>query len=139
MPSLRLTVALLAFSAATALRVSGVATLRPQTCARRSPAAPLLKEGVDGQPASDQLPPEQIRAAADAASAPEAWPESQAPTPGGAPVLTPEEISDGFDPRIILYVSLPALVLLGQLFFTFSRDALGDAALGPAVMNLYIP
>ena len=49
-----------------------------------------------------------------------------------------EDVADPdgkFDPRIILYVSLPALVLLGQLFFTFSRDALGDVALGPAIMD----
>jgi len=32
-----------------------------------------------------------------------------------------------FDPRIIVYVSLPALVLGAQLFFTFSRDALSAA------------
>lgn len=56
---------------------------------------------------------------------------SSAPGAGGSV----EEEKEPFDPRLIVYVSLPALVLLGQLFFTFSRDALGDAALGPAVMD----
>ena len=44
-----------------------------------------------------------------------------------------------FDPRIILYVSLPLLVLGLQIFFTFSRDSLSEAALGPAVMDLWLP
>mmetsp|Transcript_50369 Transcript_50369/g.116272 ORF Transcript_50369/g.116272 Transcript_50369/m.116272 type:complete len:123 (-) Transcript_50369:290-658(-) len=43
--------------------------------------------------------------------------------------------SEPFDPRIIVYVSLPALVLGAQLFFTFSRDALGGDAVGPAIMD----
>ena len=43
-----------------------------------------------------------------------------------------------FDPRIIVYVSLPALVLAAQLFFTFSRDALTGDAVGPAVMDLLL-
>ena len=65
-----------------------------------------------------------------------AWPEAK-PTP-----VTPDDMSvgpsEGFDPRVILYVSLPALVLLGQLFFTFSRDTLDATALGPAVMDIYL-
>ena len=51
-----------------------------------------------------------------------------------------DDVKEGkFDIKIIGYVALPALVLIGQLFFTFSRDALGDAALGPAIMDLYVP
>ena len=67
------------------------------------------------------------------------WPEAK-PTAGNVP-LAEDVVSEKakFDPRFILYVSLPALVLIGQLFFTFSRDALGEAALGPAVMDLYFP
>ena len=61
------------------------------------------------------------------------WP-AQKPTFGVVP-NTNEDDPKEFDPRIILYVSLPALVLIGQLFFTFSRDALGDVALGPAIMD----
>ena len=49
----------------------------------------------------------------------------------------PEEKRE-FDVRMIAYVGLPALVLIGQLFFTFSRDALGDTALQAAVMDLYL-
>ena len=67
-------------------------------------------------------------AAAEKASEPgqTAWPEA-APVPGLTPVIN-DDAQGEFDPRIILYVSLPALVLVGQLFFTFSRDALGDVA-----------
>jgi len=95
---------------------------------------PLLQE--DGKPT--QLSDETIQNAAATASGGEpSWPTAQ-PKP-----VTPDDTSvgpsEGFDPRIIVYVSLPALVLLGQLFFTFSRDALGDAALGPAMMDLYMP
>mmetsp|Transcript_38107 Transcript_38107/g.94741 ORF Transcript_38107/g.94741 Transcript_38107/m.94741 type:complete len:82 (+) Transcript_38107:2863-3108(+) len=74
----------------------------------------------------EKLSDEQIRKAAEASAPPR---EAE----------TTNETSEGFDPRIIVYVSLPALVLVAQLFFTFSRDALGDVALGPAVMDLYIP
>ena len=90
--------------------------------------------------AEDELSTEQITQAAEAASAPQAWPEQKAPVPGNEPVMSKEEReNDGFDPRIVVYVSIPALVLVGQLFFTFSRDALGEVALGPAVMDLMIP
>ena len=81
-----------------------------------------------------ELSDEQIAQAAEKASEPaEAWP-AQKPTFGVVP-NTNEDDPKEFDPRIILYVSLPALVLIGQLFFTFSRDALGDVALGPAIMD----
>jgi hypothetical protein len=88
---------------------------------------------------SEELSAEQIVATAEKASEPqEAWPESR-PVPGLAPIVNDAGESKEFDPRFILYVSLPALVLGGQLFFTFSRDALGEMALGPAVMDLFIP
>ena len=63
----------------------------------------------------EELTAEQIVAAAEKASGEPAaaWPESQ-PVPGVVPVA--EDVSEGgFDPRIILYVSLPALVLVGQV------------------------
>ena len=110
-----------------------VAGARPRTAALR------LAEGSDGEmggwranaDGSDPLSAEQLQAAAKAASEPA----------GGGPGLfqpgtdTSVGPAEGFDPRIILYVSLPAIVLFGQLFFTFSRDALGDDALGPAIMD----
>ena len=112
----------------------GTAALRPTL---RSRASPIRLESTD------ELSAEQIKAAAEKASEPGqmSWPESKAPTPGNEPVMTKEERgeAEGFDPRVILYVSLPALVLVGQLFFTFSRDALGDTALSAAVMDLYVP
>ena len=112
----------------------GTATSRPTI---RPRASPIRLESTE------ELSAEQIKAAAEKASEPGqmAWPESKAPTPGNEPVMSREERgeAEGFDPRVILYVSLPALVLVGQLFFTFSRDALGDVALGPAVMDLYVP
>ena len=49
-----------------------------------------------------------------------------------------KEEAEPFDPRIILYVSLPAVVLGAQLFFTFSRAALTGDAVGPAVMDLLL-
>merc|ERR1719424_2672076 len=112
-------------------------TLSPQTLGRtlRVPSvsrAVCMQEPKEAWPepraTADQLSDETIKKAAEIASAPGAG------SPGA-----PAEEDEGFDPRIILYVSLPALVLVGQLFFTFSRDALGDVALGPAVMDLYIP
>ena len=64
----------------------------------------------------------------------------QRPPPQLAPIPNPaDEGKFEIGPKFLIYVSLPALVLLGQLFFTFSRDALGDTALGPAVMDLWIP
>jgi hypothetical protein len=71
-----------------------------------------------------------------ATSAPQSAPDSQpswsTPTDQSSQA---NQAPEPFDPRIILYVSLPALVLVGQLFFTFSRDTLSDASLGPAVMD----
>jgi len=54
--------------------------------------------------------------------------------PGRRTAEPPRE-EEPFDPRIILYVSLPALVLGAQLFFTFSRDMLAGDQVGPAVMD----
>jgi hypothetical protein len=87
----------------------------------------------------EKLSDDAIRSAAAAATGEDqiSWPEAK-PTPA-----TPDDMSigpsEGFDPRVILYVSLPALVLLGQLFFTFSRDTLDATSLGPAVMDIYLP
>lgn len=97
--------------------------------------APLLQE----KPVpSEELSAEQIVAAAEKAGEPvgaESWPEMK-PIGGQTELAEDVESKEAqFDPRFVLYVSLPALVLGGQLFFTFSRDALGDAALGPAIMN----
>jgi hypothetical protein len=85
----------------------------------------------------DQLSDSQIKDTAAAASGEQSWPEVKPQPP--APDDTTVGPSEGFDPRIIAYVSLPALVLIGQLFFTFSRDSLDPAILGPAVMDLMIP
>ena len=65
----------------------------------------------------EELSAEQIVAAAEKASEPSApsaaWPEGK-PVPQYVPVA--EDVESGkFDPRIILYVSLPALVLIGQV------------------------
>ena len=109
--------------------------LRAATAARAR-SAPIRLEG------ETPLTDEQITSAAEKASEPQTlWPEAQPASAVQANELA-DDVKDGsaqFDPKIIGYVALPALVLLGQLFFTFSRDALGDAALGPAVMDLYIP
>lgn len=98
-------------------------------------------------PASQQLSDETLRKAAETASEPSgpAWPT---PEPQRAPInqgwgegggVQPEE-SDGFDPRLVLYVTVPALVLAGQLFFTFSRDAfVGTDNVGAANMEINPP
>lgn len=125
------------------LLLSGCSALQLSSAA----AQPSIRRAITTRSSpirlEEQISDEQIKAAAEKASEPGqmAWPESKAPSPGNEPVMTREERgeAEGFDPRVILYVSLPALVLLGQLFFTFSRDALGEQALGPAVMDLYIP
>ena len=124
-------------AAADALRLQPRAVLTVPCPSRTRVCSIRLQESPSP---SDELTPEQIVAAAEKAGEPvppaqEAWP-SQRPTPGVVPMAEDVADPDGkFDPRIILYVSLPALVLLGQLFFTFSRDALGDVALGPAIMD----
>ena len=120
-------------ASASGLQLSPAA--RPSLAARSAARVSTLR--------CEEISDEQIKAAAEKASedGKTLWPESQAPMPGNEPMLSKEERgeSEGFDPRVILYVSLPALVLLGQLFFTFSRDALGEAALGPATMDLFLP
>ena len=79
--------------------------------------APCMQETPETPPPSQQLSDETLRKAAATASEP----ASYAPPPAAA------EEEEKFDPRIILYVSLPAIVLIGQLFFTFSRDAFSGA------------
>lgn len=130
------------------LALGSASALQLQLGARRAVAAPRPRappvrladdgemEGWRSADGSEQLSAEQLQAAAKAAAEPE---KSGGPglfQPGTDTSVGPGE---GFDPRIILYVSIPALVLFGQLFFTFSRDALGDAALGPAVMDMWVP
>ena len=110
------------------LPMASSSPLMARTAAAVARSAQLsLQEGKKPSVLSDET----ITNAAAAASGETLWPQAK-PKP-----ITPDDTSvgpsEGFDPRIIVYVSLPALVLLGQLFFTFSRDALGDAALGPAV------
>ena len=120
-------------TAASGLQLSPAA--RPSLVARSAARVSTLR--------CEEISDDQIKAAAETASedGKMLWPESNAPVPGNEPVLSKEERgeSDGFDPRVILYVTVPALVLGGQLFFTFSRDALGETALGPAMMDLYLP
>ena len=138
---------LLAAAPVTALQL--LATPRVAPGLARLPAVHL----EDDQVPSDQLSVEQIVAAAEKA-APSAPPPQasgapasgepewsvQRPPPQLAPIPNPaDEGKFEIGPKFLIYVSLPALVLLGQLFFTFSRDALGDTALGPAVMDLWIP
>ena len=110
------------------LTMASSCPLMARTAAAVARSAQLsLQEGKKPSVLSDET----ITNVAAAASGETLWPQAK-PKP-----ITPDDTSvgpsEGFDPRIIVYVSLPALVLLGQLFFTFSRDALGDAALGPAV------
>ena len=131
--------AVLATSSA-ALRVQpGVSARGLQTAMRPivRAAQPLLQQKEDSGspvPVSDE---QLMNAASAAAGETELWPEQKPAAP--SPTDTSIGPSEGFDPRVIIYVSLPALVLLGQLFFTFSRDTLGETALGPAIMDLYMP
>ena len=112
-----------------------ITPLVQRTCAVSRTACVLMGEdaSADETVLSDKVLPDTVKASSgDQTSWPVASPKG--PTPDDTTVGP----SEGFDPRVILYVSLPALVLLGQLFFTFSRDTLGDAALGPAVMDFWI-
>ena len=96
---------------------------------------------AEGDAPTEELSAEQIVAAAEKASEQEAWPEAKPPAQL-QPIVTTDDGTEKepFDPRFIVYVSIPALVLGGQLVFSFSRDALGDQALGPAVMtDLWMP
>ena len=145
MRSLQLFIATLA--AASALRVGGAPRLQPRSSRVVLQQPPEATDGAS--PAgSETLPAEAIARAAEAASAPSgpSWPEPQAQAP--APVdafarsaagqeLPPEEKSD--PTKLLLYVSVPVLVLGLQLFFTFSRDTLSGDAVGPAVMDLWMP
>ena len=145
MRSLQLFIATLA--AASALRVGGAPRLQPRSSRVVLQQPPEATDGAS--PAgSETLPAEAIARAAEAASEPSgpSWPEPQAQAP--APVdafarsaagqeLPPEEKSD--PTKLLLYVSVPVLVLGLQLFFTFSRDTLSGDAVGPAVMDLWMP
>ena len=111
MSSPRLLVVTLVLASASAL------TLSPQTLGRtqralRAPSAsravsmqePPKEAWPEPKATADQLSDEAIKKAAEIASAPGAG------SPGA-----PTEEDEGFDPRIILYVSLPALVLVGRV------------------------
>ena len=95
-------------------------------------------------PPATTLSPETLQQAAAAASEPGvvdesvavATPPAPAPAPVPAPAPAPAAGSDPLDiVRIVAYVSVPALVLGAQLFFTFSRDAFTGEAVGPADMT----
>ena len=145
-----LAIALLASSSA-ALQLPAVAQAATSTASAVRLAAPHLRRAptpmvlASGGDADQKLSDEQIAAtAAKATEDPASWPDAKPPpqiasVQDAPPAEGLPSSPDGFDPRIIAYVGLPALVLIGQLFFTFSRDALGDVALGPAVMDLYLP
>lgn len=122
-----LTCVLLAAAGAAGLQLAAPSSLhRPQLrhgalCMQDSPTPPP----------SDKLSDETLRKAVESASEPSAaWPTpepqraaiNQEPASYAPPVTAPVE-DEKFDPRIILYVGVPALVLGAQLFFTFSRDA----------------
>ena len=128
---LRTLAALLLARGATSLQLAP-RTAAPRPVALRVAAPLAMAEPGGGKPSEPlTLTDEQIMAAAKAASA-------QGADPFAGVTSAPKE-AEPFDPRIILYVSLPALVLVGQLFFTFSRDVLAGDSVGPAVMDLWIP
>ena len=132
--------------AAAALLLAGAAALSAPTASSATfPAkhARLLRTARATPPTLSQdstdveLAPETIVAAAETAAARGTNVASTASDSLGVPPPAKEE-AEPFDPRIILYVSLPAVVLGAQLFFTFSRDALTGDAVGPAVMDLLL-
>ena len=126
-----------AASSAAALQLNAAAPVLRRSSGNILRVVPVQLEETSG--GTTELSNEQITAAAEKASEP-SWPEmGSSKQPDPIPLEGLPSSSGGFDPRIIIYVSLPALVLVGQLFFTFSRDALGDVALGPAVMDLWVP
>lgn len=134
---------LLAAGSASALQLHHGRAVLPLAARRASPLRLAEDDGeMEGwrtAEGEEKLSAEQLTEAYKAAATPEQLQERQRgvfESGGTDPTVGPKE---GFDPRILLYVSLPALVLIGQLFFTFSRDALGDAALGPAVMDVWVP
>ena len=141
-----LTCLLLAAAGASGLQLAAAPSSlhRPQLVRH---GAPCMQESPEPPP-SQQLSDETLRKAAETASEPSAaWPtpepqraainEPASYAAGGG--VVPEE-SDEFDPRIILYVGVPALVLIGQLFFTFSRDAfVGTDNVGAANMDVNPP
>ncbi len=127
---------LLAGAAALSASTASSATL-PATHARLLRTARATPPTLSQDSTDVELAPETIVAAAEAAAA---GGTNAAPTASdslGVPPPAKEE-AEPFDPRIILYVSLPAVVLGAQLFFTFSRDALTGDAVGPAVMDLLL-
>ena len=110
---------------------------------RRLTIATTMMADSDQQLSDEQIAATAARAAGEEVGV-ESWPDAKPPpqiasVEDAGPAEGLPSSPDGFDPRIIAYVGLPALVLVGQLFFTFSRDALGDAALSAAVMDLYMP
>eukprot|EP00967_Tisochrysis_lutea_P148605 scaffold284214_cov28-Tisochrysis_lutea.AAC.2 len=124
-------VVLLLAASALSLQPTPIGAVRRSQVPRAS--RPLVME----QPSNSEKPAEQITLsdeqivkAAKAASDPGADPF--------ADVKVEASEAEPFDPRIIVYVSLPALVLLAQLFFTFSRDMMAGDAVGPAIMDLWI-
>jgi hypothetical protein len=122
------------------IRVLVVVCVLASTSALRFGASPLSLQHrrvvrANTPHLQEKLSDEQIKATADAASGETSWPE-QKPIVPTIPRVDESVSKEEADPlRLILYVSLPALVLIGQLFFTFSRDMLGDAALSPADMD----
>jgi hypothetical protein len=119
-------VCLLLAAAANALQ------LAPRALVGRTCASVRMVEPTDVDKPAEQLTisDEQIAAAAEKASQQKADPFA------GAKVEKREP--EPFDPRLIVYVSIPALVLVAQLFFTFSRDMMAGDVVGPAVMDLWI-
>ena len=110
---------------------------------RRLTLATTMMADSDQQLSDEQIAATAARAAGEEGGV-ESWPDAKPPpqiasVEDAGPAEGLPSSPDGFDPRIIAYVGLPALVLVGQLFFTFSRDALGDSALSAAVMDLYMP
>eukprot|EP00320_Phaeocystis_rex_P022016 CAMPEP_0119058492 /NCGR_PEP_ID=MMETSP1178-20130426/2799_1 /TAXON_ID=33656 /ORGANISM="unid sp, Strain CCMP2000" /LENGTH=135 /DNA_ID=CAMNT_0007039429 /DNA_START=39 /DNA_END=446 /DNA_ORIENTATION=- len=114
---------------------AGLLAAAPSSLHRPLRHGSLCMQEMPTPPPSDKLSEETLRKAVEAANG---------PTEGGgggqwAPPPVQEE-KEAFDPRIILYVSLPALVLGAQLFFTFSRDAFtGTENVGAANMDLNPP
>jgi len=104
----------------------------PRRTVARAAAPLLMAEPADGEPTV--ITDEQIATAAKAASAPGVDPFASTEVKPEPEPSAPEP----FDLRIILYVSVPAVVLVGQLFFTFSRDMMAGDVVGPAVMDLWI-
>jgi len=105
--------------------------LGPRMPVGRTVALITMAEPTNGNKPAEQITisDEQIAAAAQ---------KSQAGADPFAGVQVEKREPEPFDPRIIVYVSIPALVLVAQLFFTFSRDMMAGDVVGPAIMDLWI-